>query len=115
MIPVPPIDEQEAITRVIDYVENLIKKYTGTATFVGKQTATMTAKTGGVVGRSIALLVEYRTRLLADLVTGKVDVCEVAQSLPMESVEPEPLDEINDLPQDDLPADEVEEEAVEEI
>jgi type I restriction enzyme, S subunit len=115
MIPVPSVDEQEAITRVIDYVEGLIQKYTGTATFVGKQTANLTLKTGGVVGRGIAVLVEYRTRLLADLVTGKVDVREAAQSLPPESAEFELPDENNDLSQDDLSTDEVEPEAAEEV
>lgn len=36
--------------------------------------------------REIELLREYRTRLVADLVTGKLDVREVAAKLPEESV-----------------------------
>jgi type I restriction enzyme S subunit len=36
--------------------------------------------------REITLLREYRTRLVADLVTGKLDVREMALSLPEEDV-----------------------------
>lgn len=36
--------------------------------------------------REIELLKEYRTRLVADVVTGKLDVTEVARNLPVESV-----------------------------
>ncbi len=39
------------------------------------------------------LLLEYRSRLVADVVTGKLDVREVAARLPEEAEEPEPLDE----------------------
>ena len=44
--------------------------------------------------REIDLLREYRTRLIADVVTGKLDVREAAARLPDEVGEPEPLDEI---------------------
>ncbi|MBK8797816.1 MAG: hypothetical protein IPM07_16375 [Anaerolineales bacterium] len=52
---------------------------------------------------------EYRTRLIADVVTGKVDVRAVAAALPAELDEPgEPLDEaeaeeadLDDAPEDD--------------
>ena len=43
--------------------------------------------------REIDLLREYRTRLIADVVTGKLDVREAAARLPDEVEEPEPLDE----------------------
>ena len=43
--------------------------------------------------REIALLHEYRTRLVADLVTGKLDVREAAARLPDEADEPEALDD----------------------
>ena len=43
--------------------------------------------------REISLLREYRTRLIADVVTGKLDVREAAARLPDEADEPEPLDE----------------------
>jgi len=41
--------------------------------------------------REIALLREYRTRLIAEVVTGKFDVREAAARLPEEEEEPEPL------------------------
>ena len=47
--------------------------------------------------REISLLREYRTRLIADVVTGKLDVREAAARLPDEADEPEPLDEAEDL------------------
>ena len=43
--------------------------------------------------REIALLREYRTRLITDLVTGRFDVREAAARPPEEIEEPEPLDE----------------------
>jgi type I restriction enzyme S subunit len=41
----------------------------------------------------ISLIKEYRTRLIADVVTGKLDVREVAARLPIEPEEPEPTEE----------------------
>ena len=58
----------------------------------------------------VTLLREYRTRLIADIVTGKLDVREAAARLPDEVGEPEPLDETDALtdveeePTDDLDA-----------
>ena len=47
--------------------------------------------------RQINLLREYRTRLIADVVTGKLDVREAASRLPDEVEEPELLDETDAL------------------
>ena len=47
--------------------------------------------------RAISLLREYRTRLIADVVTGKLDVREAAAGLLDEAEEPEPLDEAGAL------------------
>jgi type I restriction enzyme S subunit len=47
--------------------------------------------------REIELLREYRTRLIADVVTGKLDVREAAARLPDEAEEPEPLDDAETL------------------
>ena len=47
--------------------------------------------------REIALLREYRTRLVADVVTGKLDVREVALQLPEEAAELEPAPDTEDL------------------
>lgn len=44
--------------------------------------------------REIELLEELRTRLIADVVTGKLDVREAAAHLPEEPEAPEPLDEL---------------------
>ena len=44
------------------------------------------------VRQEIELLREYRTRLIADVVTGKLDVREAAARLPDEVEESEPLD-----------------------
>ena len=49
---------------------------------------------GATFRREIEVLWEYRTRLIADVVTGKLDVREAAARLPDEAEEPEPLDEI---------------------
>ena len=37
--------------------------------------------------REVDLLKEFRTRLISDVVTGKLDVCEAAARLPEESIE----------------------------
>jgi type I restriction enzyme S subunit len=46
--------------------------------------------------REIALLREYRIRLIADVVTGKLDVRAAAAKLPEETGEPELLDSVED-------------------
>ncbi len=57
------------------------------------------------------MLREYRTRLIADVVTGKLDVREAAAKLPDEAPEAEPLDEIEDVSQDELVAEDIDIEA----
>jgi type I restriction enzyme S subunit len=60
--------------------------------------------------REIDLLREYRTRLVADVVTGKLDVREAAARLPEELAEPEVLGVIDDAATDERnTADEAEE------
>jgi len=46
-----------------------------------------------IANREIVLLREYRTRLISDVVTGKLDVREASARLPEEVETPEPLDE----------------------
>jgi type I restriction enzyme S subunit len=77
-LPAPPLAEQAAIARFLD-------ERTGSLT-----EAIQRAR------REIALLREFRTRLIADVVTGKLDVREAAARLPDEVKEPEPLDELRD-------------------
>ena len=52
----------------------------------------------------IALFREYRTRLIADVVTGKLDVREAAARLPAEVDEPESLDdaEVDETAEEDV-------------
>ena len=91
-LPVPPSEEQAVITTSIEQQT------------AGADIAIDRAR------RQIELLREFRTRLIADVVTGKLDVREVASRLPDEVEEPEPLDETDALtdgeeePTDDLDA-----------
>ncbi len=71
--PFPPVGEQEALVSFLD----VALKQVGRAT--------------SVAHREIALLREYRTRLIADVVTGKLDVREAAARLPDEVEEADPL------------------------
>ncbi len=79
--PIPPLDEQVAIVRSIEAsltnIEQAAKR----------------------IQQEANLLVEYRTRLVADVVTGKLDVREVASRLPDESP-PESIDDETDLTAD---------------
>jgi type I restriction enzyme S subunit len=70
-VPVPPLPEQTAIVEYLD------------AQTAKLDTAIAAAR------REIELLREYRERLIADVVTGKVDVREVAAQLPEEPPEEE--------------------------
>ena len=47
--------------------------------------------------REISLLREYRTRLVADVVTGKLDVRPAASQLPDEPAEPELTPDLEEL------------------
>jgi type I restriction enzyme S subunit len=66
----PPPEEQQAIVELIEIESGPID--------------TAIARTE----REIALMQEYRTRLTADLVTGKLDVREAAANLPEAPAEP---------------------------
>ena len=73
--PFPPLAEQESLVNFLDSVTKRIDQGIS---------ATL---------RQIDLLREYRTRLIADVVTGKLDVREAAAQLPDESDDEEPIDE----------------------
>ncbi len=74
-VPQPPFDEQvnlvEGINQQLQKFESVIFR----------------------TEREIALLREYRTRLISDVVTGKLDVREAAKSLPDEAAESGIIDE----------------------
>jgi type I restriction enzyme S subunit len=65
-LPVPPIEEQQSIIARLDF------DLSGIITAISR------------LEREIELLREYRTRLVADVVTGKLDVREAAAGLPDE-------------------------------
>ncbi len=68
-LPVPSLSEQTAIVRFLDHTERLIRH---------QITATR---------KLIALLEEFRTRLTADVIVGRIDVREVSSSLPVEQAD----------------------------
>ena len=70
-IPLPPLDDQLSILRAIS------------------ETANALDSTAGRAATEADLLREYRTRLIADVVTGKLDVREAAATLPEESSDPD--------------------------
>ena len=78
-VSVPPYDEQVRITK---YVQGIAKPSDSVIERVQIQ---------------VGFLREYRTRLIADVVTGKLDVREAVARLPDEAEEPEPLDETDAL------------------
>jgi len=82
---VPPIDEQRAL------LAQIVQE--------GRRIDSGAASTE----REILLLREYRTRLIADVVTGKLDVRDVAACLPNESAEPQVLDDADALAEGDEP------------
>jgi type I restriction enzyme S subunit len=86
-VPVPPRSEQEEILRAI-------AEHSGDSAMIR-------------AAREIELIREYRTRLIADVVTGKLDVREAAMRLPDEG---EPLDEIeSDVEADEAGVDDTDE------
>jgi len=88
-VPVPPLCEQEAILAAVD-----------------RDTASVMKAIDAARGE-IDLLREYRTCLITDVVTGKLDVRDAAAYLPDEPEEqPEPLDEEPVAETSDLDAEE---------
>jgi type I restriction enzyme, S subunit len=79
----PPLNEQVLIANTID-----------------QRTQTISDGIHRIQGE-IQLLREYRTRLIVDVVTGKLDVREAAARLAEEPEKPEPLDEADTLTDSD--------------
>jgi type I restriction enzyme S subunit len=80
---VPPVEEQ---LEIVSFAEKSTKQQNGAIS---------------AAQREITLLREYRTRLIADLVTGKLDVRATAAGLPEEAGEPDAPDEIEELAEGD--------------
>jgi type I restriction enzyme S subunit len=92
LLAVPPLSEQVAIAAWIqERVESLDE---------------MVIK----AEREINLIREYRTRLIADVVTGKLDVRQAAANLPEEAEEPEDWDETEEPDEDETMVDDDQEE-----
>ena len=70
----------------------LFTEQTAIVTYLDKATADIDVAIDSA-RRQIELLQEYRTRLIADVVTGKLDVREAATRLPNGADEPEPVGE----------------------
>ena len=79
-IAIPPLAEQTAI-----------------ASFLDQRTAEIDAAISATQ-RQISLLREFHTRLIADVVTGKLDVREAAAQLPKQLSEPESVDATHSPP-----------------
>ena len=78
-IPFPPLPEQSAIVEYLDKATSNIEAAIARAR------------------RLIELLQEYRTKLIADVVTGKLDVRDVAAHLPGEADDQAPIEESGPL------------------
>jgi len=88
---VPGLDRQDAYKRFL--VVPPLPEQTAIVAYLDAQTARIDAAISAT-WREIELLREYRERLIADVVTGKVDVREVAGQLPEEPPEePELIEE----------------------
>ena len=92
--PVPAIGEGEV--RAIKVVLPPTQEQMDLVTLIHRETANLDSVIL-TTKREISLLREYRTRLIADVVTGKLDVRSAAARLPDEVEEPEPLDETDVL------------------
>ena len=91
--PVPAISESEI--REIRAVFPSLPEQTAIVEFLDKATANMNVAIDRT-RRQIDLLREYRTRLIADVVTGKLDVCEATAQLPDEADEPSAMEIVDD-------------------
>jgi type I restriction enzyme S subunit len=77
-MPVPPVDEQQRIMTQLD------SDLSGVNTAISR------------LEREIELLREYRTRLVADVVTGKLDVREAAAKLPQDVEQEQEDDQVDE-------------------
>lgn len=91
----PPLDEQVSI---VDHIAEATERIEQAEQYARSE---------------IDLLREWNTRLIADVVTGKLDVREAADRLPDETDEPEPVDEIDVEESEDVDIESMEPEPVE--
>lgn len=91
---IPPPAEQSAIVRYLNYMDRRIRRYDCLKQIYAANSSAR---------RKISLLQEYRTRLIADVVTGKLDIREIAAQLPEEAEEKEEIEisEGEELPENE--------------
>lgn len=81
LVPVPPREEQEAIRHFLGRLDadllRLLREY-----------RRLVGASRSATERDTSLVFEYHARVVADVVTGKLDVCEAAARLPDETEEP---------------------------
>lgn len=94
---VPPLDEQ---ARIVEYLDRATRE---------ADSAMMRLR------READLLKEYRTRLIADVVTGKLDVREAVTRLPVEADEPDASSDVDEDIEAVDPLDEELESVLEEV
>ena len=81
-LPVPPLDEQIAIATFLRCMDNKLSRMISCL-------RRLAGASKSAQERKSSLFYEYRTRLIADVVTGKLDVREAAARLPDEQDEPD--------------------------
>ena len=86
-VPIPPPDERDAI---LDHIQSESAAYDAV---------------GDRARREIDLLRELRTRLIADVVTGQLDVRAAAAALPDDPANLDPAEDAEDIPDEDLDED----------
>lgn len=99
LLPVPPLDEQEAIARFLNYklkeLDQLIAMYRRLVGFSRSATE-----------RKGSLLFEYRTRLISDVITGGLDVRQTelpGTELSIESEADPSTSDLEELLEDEIP------------
>jgi type I restriction enzyme S subunit len=99
-IPVPDLETQRDVVRYLNHIEDRLQRYVARRrrliSLVNEQ------KQANARSATRGLLADYRSRLITEVVTGKLDVREAAAHLPEEIAYPtdvaEPLDDaIDDL------------------
>ena len=81
---------------MLTFLQSPLQEQKAIAEFLDRNTVSAATAIEGARAE-VELLREYRTRLIADVVTGKLDVREAAARLPDETEEVEPLDEAEAL------------------
>jgi type I restriction enzyme, S subunit len=88
---VPPIEEQEAIVLFLDHFENHVRRFVSSTQRLFRQ-----PDERGPALFHRGLIGEYRTRLIADVVFGRLDVRNAALALPKRTDQSDSWDAVED-------------------